>query len=66
MGVNGPYNAQYHGDKPGHAEAEHHPGNDEFVSSMAVDLEDSHMRCSADHEEYQKNGTYGDINADCW
>ena len=65
IGVDGPYDAQYHGDDSGHAEAEHHGGEDELVPSGSVELEDGHVGCSADHEEDEKDGAYWDIDADC-
>lgn len=65
FGVDSPYDAQSHGDNPGHAEAEQGAGDDELVSSCSVDLEDGHMGCGADHEKDEKDGTYWDIEADC-
>ena len=63
--VDGPNDAHDHGDDSRHAEAEHHAGDDEDMTSSSVDLEYGHVGDGADEEEDEKDGAYWDIKTNC-
>ena len=62
----GPNNAHDACSDSGHAKSEHHTRHNELMSMPLIQLENSHMRNSPNHEEDEKNGGDGYVKAFRW
>ena len=60
----GPHNSHYAGNNARHTEAEHHPGHDEFVTSLHIQLKDGHVSNGAEHKQEEEDGGDRDIDTD--
>ena len=59
-----PHDSHHAGGDARHAEAEHHPGHDEFMSSPHIQLKYRHVSDGAEHKEEEEDGGDGDIETD--
>lgn len=59
-----PYDSHHAGGNARHAEAEHHAGHDEFMTSPHVQLQYRHVSDGAEDKEEEEDGRDGDIKTD--